>query len=293
MALKSALISVEATATRRGMDSEDVRIRPITTTGETIATQPGVVAYDGGIHLRGGRSSEVKTYVDAPAISYAERTVAGSEFAANLVIAKPVELETGAEPRRVLVVQRRIPGTFVREAIPRYSDHVFVRGTLVNPLDVPILAGPAEVYVESAPAQEGPPVTNFVGKDMMEDIAPGEEFTMYLGADQSLKVEQEISREVLSRAGSRKTKIRYTVSITSESFRKLPAELWVLDRVPVSVIKDVAVRNVEILPEPDEHDDEGLLTWKLTLDAGERAEILTEYTVEFPSAFTPRGINLE
>ncbi len=288
-----ALKPVRLTADEVVVEASRPKIRPISTTGEAIATQPGVVVYDGGVHLRGGRSSEVKTYVDAPAISYAEMTVAGSEFAANLVIGKPVELETGAEPKRVLVVQRRIPGTFVREAIPRYSDHVFVRGTLVNPLEVPILAGPAEVYVESAPAQEGPPVTNFVGKDMMEDIAPGEEFTMYLGADQSLKVEQEISREVLSRAGSRKTKIRYTVSITSESFRKLPAELWVLDRVPVSMIKDVAVRNVEILPEPDEHDEEGLLTWKLTLDAGERAEILTEYTVEFPSAFTPRGINLE
>jgi uncharacterized protein (TIGR02231 family) len=203
-------------------------------------------------------------------------TVAGSEFAANLVIAKPVELETGAEPRRVLVVQRRIPGTFVRETIPRYSDHVFVRGTLVNPLDVPILAGPAEVYVESAPARGGPSVTNFVGKDSIHDVAPGEEFTMYLGADQSMKVEQEIGREVLTRAGSRKTKIRYTVSITSESFRKLPAELWVLDRVPVSRIKDVNIRNVEILPEPDEYDEEGLLTWKLTLGAGERVEIVSE-----------------
>jgi hypothetical protein len=293
MALQPARISAGETATRRGMDSEDMRIRPINTVAEAIATQPGVVLHEGEIHVRGGRSSEVKMYVDAPAISYAEMTVAGSEFAANLVIAKPVELETGAEPKRVLVVQRRIPGTFVREAIPRYSDHVFVRGTLVNPLDVPILAGPAEVYVESAPAQEGPPVTNFVGKDSIQDVAPGEEFTMYLGVDQSLKVEQEIAREVLTRAGSRKTKIRYTVSIMSESFRKLPAELWVLDRVPVSMIKDVAVRDIEILPEPDEHDEEGLLTWKLTLDAGERAEIVTEYTVEFPSAFTPRGINLE
>ncbi len=302
MALQPARISAGETATRRGMDSEDMRIRPINTVAEAIATQPGVVLHEGQIHVRGGRSSEVEMYVDGialsqaeitPTVPYAEMTVAGSEFAASLVIAKPVELETGAEPRRVLVVQRRILGTFVREAIPRYSDHVFVRGTLVNPLDVPILAGPAEVYVESAPAKGAPPVTNFVGKDSIQDVAPGEEFTMYLGADQSLKVEQEIAREVLTRAGSRKTKIRFTVSITSESFRKLPAELWVLDRVPISMIKDVEVRDIEILPEPDEYDEEGLLTWKLTLDAGERAEIVSEYTVEFPSDFTPRGINLE
>lgn len=288
IALEPARIHAGETLASTELDvSARPMIRPINTVAEAIVTQPGIVAYGGDAYLR------EEPPPAATAATYVEMKVAGSEFAANLVIAKPVELETGAEPRRVLVVQRRIPGTFVREAIPRYSDHVFVRGTLVNPLDVPILAGPADVYVESAPARGGPPVTNFVGKDTIEDVAPGEEFTMYLGADQSLKVGQEITREVLTRAGSKKTKIRYTVNITSESFRELPAELWVLDRVPVSMIKDVEIRDVDILPEPDEYDEEGLLTWKLTLAAGERAEIVSEYTVEFPSDFTPRGINLE
>jgi len=283
-------VMVEA---ERPMIGDETRIRPINTVSEAIATHPGVVLHDGEIHVRGGRSSEVKHYAEEQPVSYTEMSVAGSEFAASLVIAKPVELESGAEAKRVLVVQRRIPGTFVREAIPRYSDYVFVRGTLENPLDVPILAGPAEVYVESAPARGGPPVTNFVGKDAIEDVAPGEEFTMYLGADQSLKVEQDVEREVLSRTGSSKTKIRYTVSITSESFRQAPVELWVQDRVPVSLLKDVDVDDVDIQPEPDEHGEEGLLTWRLTLGAGERSEIETAYTVEFPSELTARGINLE
>lgn len=288
--IRGGEVMVEA---ERPMVADGSRIRPINTVESAIATQPGVVLHDGDIHVRGGRSSEVKTYAEGQAVSYAEMTVAGSEFAANLVIAKPVNLESGAEPRRVLVVQRRIPGTFVRESIPRYSDHVFVRGMLENPLDVPILSGPAEVYVESAPARGGPAVTNFVGKDTISDVAPGEEFTMYLGADQSLKVEQDIGREVLSRSGDKKTKIRYTVSITSESFREAPVELWILDRVPISTLKDVEVKDIEILPEPDVQDDEGLLTWKLTLGAGEKTEIEAGYTVEFSSEYSARGINLE
>ncbi len=277
----------------RPMIGDESRIRPINTVSEAVASQPGIVQHDGEIHVRGGRSSEVQRYDEGQAVSYTEMSVAGSEFAANLVIATPVDLDSGAEAKRVLVVQRRIPGTFVREAIPRYSDHVFVRGTLENPLDVPILAGPAEVYVESAPVKGGPPVTNFVGKDTIDDVASGEEFTMYLGADQSLKVEQEVEREVLSRTGGKKTKIRYTVKITSESFRQAPVELWVQDRIPVSLLKDVTVEDVEILPGPDVQSEEGLLTWKLTLGAGERSEIEAAYTIEFPSELTARGINLE
>ncbi len=291
MMIEASRPMIETTATRRGMDES--RIRPINTVSEAIATQPGVVLHDGAIHVRGGRSSEVKMYVDGIVASHREMSVAGSEAAANLVIAKPVDLESGADARRVLVVKRRIPGRFVREAVPRYSDHVFVRGTLENPLDVPILAGPAEVYVESEPARGGPAVTNFVGKDAIDDVAPGEEFAMYLGADQSLKVEHDVEREVLSRSGSKKTKIRYTMSIVSESFRSSSAELWILDRVPVSLLKDIDVRDVEVLPEADTHDDEGVLTWKLTLDAGESAEVGATYTVEYPSDFSPQGINLE
>jgi len=285
------MIETEDTSTRRGMDRSEMRA--LSTTAEAIATQPGVVLHDGEIHVRGGRSSEVKMYVDGIAAPHREMSVAGSEAATNLVIAKPVDLESGADARRVLVVKRRIPGRFVREAVPRYSDHVFVRGTLENPLDVPILSGPAEVYVESEPAHGGPAVTNFVGKDAIADVAPGEEFAMYLGADQSLKVEHDVEREVLSRTGSRKTKVRYTMSIVSESFRRSPAELWVLDRVPVSLLKDIDVKDVEVLPEADTHDEEGVLTWKLTLDAGESVEVGAIYTVEYPSDFTAQAINLE
>jgi len=63
------MIETEDTATRRGMDQEEARIRPINTVEEAIATQPGVVLHDGEIHVRGGRSSEVKMYVDGIAIS--------------------------------------------------------------------------------------------------------------------------------------------------------------------------------------------------------------------------------
>ncbi len=73
------LIDVESTGSRRGMDSEETKIRPINTVAEAIATQPGVVLHDGQIHVRGGRSSEVKMYVDGIAISNSATGGAGLE----------------------------------------------------------------------------------------------------------------------------------------------------------------------------------------------------------------------
>jgi outer membrane receptor for ferrienterochelin and colicin len=63
------MIDVEDSGTRRFIDTEETKIRPINTVAEAIATQPGVVLHDGEIHVRGGRASEVKMYVDGIAIS--------------------------------------------------------------------------------------------------------------------------------------------------------------------------------------------------------------------------------
>lgn len=65
------MIETETTATRRVIDQEEVKVRSITSVTEAIATQPGVVLHEGEIHVRGGRASEVKMYVDGIAITNA------------------------------------------------------------------------------------------------------------------------------------------------------------------------------------------------------------------------------
>jgi outer membrane cobalamin receptor len=73
------IIDVEKTTTKRSMDEEEVKVRPISTVEEAVATQPGVVLVDGELHVRGGRSSEVKYYVDGIAISDAATGSSGLE----------------------------------------------------------------------------------------------------------------------------------------------------------------------------------------------------------------------
>jgi len=248
----------------------------------------------GELHVRGIKSSETPLGEEPPAIPHIEAEVLGSEFAANLVIRKPVDLETGAEPRRALVVRRRIPGSFVLRSVPRLSEHVFVKGTLVNPLEFPMLPGAAETYVETVPEGSNAKVSNFVGKDHIDAIASGEEFEMYLGIDQNVKVEHElVKKEVLSRESSKTTRVRYTFAITAESFRRDAAEVHVADRVPVSTIREVKIDDLEMIPEPDEHTEDGLVTWKLQMEPGEKREITVEYVVEFPSGMSAASLGIE
>jgi hypothetical protein len=273
---------------------DEVKVRAISTTAEALATQPGVVLVDGELHARGGRVSEVEYYVEPAAIAHVGAELLGSEFAANLVIPKPIDLETGAEPRRSLVVRERIPGSFILQAVPRLSEHVFVKGTLTNPLAIPLLPGAAEVYVETVPEGSSTKVSNFVGKDRIEAVASGEEFEMYLGIDQNVKVEHILKKkETISKAKSKTTKVRYTYLISVESFRRGTTELRIADRVPVSTMREVKIENLKFVPEPAEQTDEGLLTWKLRMEPGETREITIEYVVGYPSHLSPRGLGLE
>lgn len=287
------LWETEDTATRRTMDKRAAKVRSITSTTEAIATQPGVILPEGVIHGRGGRAAEVEMYTAPPAIEHVGAELRGSEFAANLVIPKPVELATGAEPRRSLVVRERIPGEFLLHAVPRLSDHVFVRGTFTNPLEIPILPGAAEVYVETVPEGSPNEVSNYVGRDVMPAVASGQEFTMHLGVDQDVKVEQKLEKEILSKLKSKTRKVRYEYTITTESFRREPAELLVVDRIPVSDMKGVKVDDVRIDPPPEEYGEDGILTWQFEIKPGERREMATEYVIEYPSVMTAADLGLE
>jgi len=271
---------------------EEVKVRAISTVAEAVGTQAGVVLGD-DLHTRGGRASEVAYYVE-PSIPHVGAELLGSEFAANLVIPKPIDLETGAEPRRSLVVRERIPGSFTLQAVPRLSEHVFVKGALTNPLAIPLLPGAAEVYVETMPAGGSAKVSNFVGQDRMEAVAAGEEFEMYLGVDQNVKVEHILKKkETISKAKSTTTKVRYSYLISVESFRRGTTELRIVDRVPVSTMREVKIDKLEFVPEPAEQTDEGLVTWELRMEPGEKREITIEYVVEYPSHMSPVSLGLE
>jgi hypothetical protein len=287
------MIQTEMTSTRRALGAEDLKVRAITSVTEATATQPGVVLHEGDVHVRGGRGAEVEAVEMPPPIEHLGAELAGSEFAANLVIPKPVQLETGAEPRRSMVVRRRIAGEFVLHAVPRLSEHVFVRGTFENPLEIPILPGAAEVYVETVPEGSTTEVSDYVGRDALQAVAPAQEFTMHLGIDQNVKVEQEMEKETLSKHGSKTRKVQYRYATTAESFRRGPAALWIVDRIPVSAMKDVKVDDVRIVPEPSERGEDGILTWKLRAEPGQRQEIVTEYVIEYPSDMSAGSLGLE
>jgi uncharacterized protein (TIGR02231 family) len=262
----------------------------------SVALKTGIVKTGDELHVRGGRSSAGVAPSAPPELELVQEgvNIASSAFAATFSVPKPVDLPTGAEPRRVLILERELRGAISRYSAPRLSQNVFVKDEIKNALDAPLLGGTAEVYVQAVPAGGGRPTSNFVGREPVKPTPSGQEFALHVGIDQDMKATFKLEkREYLTKEGAAVKKIRYHYLLTLENFKPAPTAVTVQDRIPVSTVKDVRVTDVDLSPDPSEKRDDGILTWNLTPGSKERKEIRIAYTVEMPGDWPEREINLE
>ena len=250
--------------------------------------QMGVLKKTGDeLHVRGG-SAGGRT----PVISLEAGTTAAAH-AANFTLPKPVDLVSGTTPKRVLITSRTLPIELSRYTVPLLEPRVFVRGELTNTLDVPLLGGQADVYIETTPEGGGGRITNFVGKEEILPTATGQRFSLHLGIDQDIRVTRSLERkDYLSKAGKSDTKIRFSYIVTIENFKTEGVEVTLRDRVPVSIMKEIEVGDIDLDPEPDERGEDGIITWNLPMEPGATQTIWIAYTVVFPSSFPVRYFNL-
>ncbi len=269
-----------------------------------LQRMPPVIKYNvaGAAAMKSGRevnvtASDMAQLETVPQIFEAETPgaeLASSEFAASFSIPKAVDLPSGLDPRRVLILQGALAGKLSRYAAPRFSQNVYVTGEVTNSLEAPILPGPADVYIETAGDGAKGKTSSFVGKEQMKTVAAGQEFPVHLGIDQDIKIAHKLEKkEYLAKEGAPVRKIRYSYLITIENFKKSAAAVKLQDRIPVSTMKEIKVTNVDLEPKPAEEREDGITTWNLSPAPKQKIEIRVSYTIEFPGDWDERFLNLE
>jgi outer membrane receptor protein involved in Fe transport len=113
------MVDTEKTQTKRSIAKEDVAVRSINTVEDAIATQPGVVLEQGEIHIRGGRSSEVKRFVDGMLIS--DPFVGANTMEVGWTSLSEVEMLSGGFDAEYGNVQSGVINLKTREGGTRYS----------------------------------------------------------------------------------------------------------------------------------------------------------------------------
>lgn len=176
-------------------------------------------------------------------------------------------------PVRMAIGSSRLDASYRILAAPELSLNAARSVDLVNTSGQPLLPGKASLFVDSA----------FVGTTELDFVAAGEDFSMFVGVADEIKLARELDtkRSELKRFGKR-TRVQVSYVVTAENLSRVRQTLHLNDRVPVSQTDEIKVSRVRI--EPDlEPDAQGLLTWQQDLKPHEQRKYRIEYTLEYPT----------
>ena len=139
----------------------------------------------GGMRMKSAQyeaydAAEMAMPAAAPQVVYATSQEKG--IAVVYTIPHKVSIKPDGTDNKLPVSTQMLKANFEYSAYPRAAASAFLGSRVVNAKDLQLLGARVNVFLEG----------DFVGSSSIPDIAPGEEFDLYLGADENVKVKREL-----------------------------------------------------------------------------------------------------
>jgi uncharacterized protein (TIGR02231 family) len=182
---------------------------------------------------------------------------------------------------RVRIGEAELPARPRIVAAPELSLSASHTMELDNKGHQPLLPGKVMLFREGA----------FLGTTDIGFVAEGETCSVMMGIADQLKLARTLDHRhsSLTWSGDRK-RMQVAFDLSVENLSDAPAQLRLMDRVPVSDNKEIRVSGIGI--EPDgKPDSKGLLTWELALAAKEKKTFHISYTLEYPANIAAQAAN--
>jgi hypothetical protein len=196
----------------------------------------------------------------------------------------PVNIPHGAQALRVPLATRQDAVTTFYEATPALSTTAYLKATMKNGAGVPLLAGPAHVFVKGA----------FVGEAVLQTTGPGGELELPLGADEDIRITRTIVPRTKTKGFVVGTEdvTDYAITIEVANYKSRPITLRLVDQVPKTLSDKVRVEWVSSRPAPQVAvetaegpqvvDGEGLVRWMIEVPAGGTKTVSFAYRIVRP-----------
>lgn len=186
------------------------------------------------------------------------------------------------EEERVTILKETLTSEPSYITVPKLNKYAFLEATINNTLEYPILAGGASVFINDS----------FVGYAAISEKLPGEELTMPLGIDESIKVERKLLKKEKAKKGitNSKERILYTFNIEVENLKSQAMEIKILDQLPISRNKDIVVKLKNIDNKFDKIDENGIMEWTKKLDKKGKFSVTYSFYIEYPKGTNISGI---
>jgi len=186
----------------------------------------------------------------------------------------PATIPSSGDRVRVPLSVERYQVTAFYEATPALSKVAYLKATVRNKGQRPVLAGDATVFVGG----------EFGGDVRLETTGPGGVIELPLGADEDVRLTHSLvpATETVGLI-SKRDRTRYTTTMEIGNYKKRPIRIHVFDVLPKTNLEDIEIALAKTTPSPkDKPDEDGLVTWELNVAAGATTKISYSYRITRP-----------
>jgi uncharacterized protein (TIGR02231 family) len=190
-------------------------------------------------------------------------------------VGRSVDIPSDNSPHKTTIAIDGLPCDFDYVSAPVLEEDVHLRATITNATDRVLLQGSASIFLSG----------EYVGTTEVKMTTPGETFKIFLGLDDSIKVERKLNERSVDKGNLLQSDLRRTTfsySIKVHNYAPAPRHIIVLDHLPVPQHERIKVKVQQIQPQPAERTKLELLTWDFTLAANAEQKIEYRFVVEHP-----------
>jgi uncharacterized protein (TIGR02231 family) len=198
-------------------------------------------------------------------------------------VGRSVDIPSDNSPHKTTIARDDLPCEFDYVSAPGIEQNVHLRARITNTTERVLLPGESSIFLSG----------EYVGTTKIKMTAPREQFKVFLGIDDTIKVKREqiertVEKGALLQGDQRRT--TYAYRITLHNYAAFPRHIVLRDQLPVSQHERIRVRNQSIQPAPTERTKLELLTWRLSLAADGEQKIDCRFTVEHPQDMQVTGL---
>lgn len=186
-------------------------------------------------------------------------------------------------PHKATIFNDEFPCHFSYIAMPRKVSFAYLQAIIKNPTNgATLLPGKANIFRNNV----------FVGTSQIENVAPGQEFKINLGIDESLKIERDlVERQVDKKLIGSIRKITYAYRIIITNLQNQEASLKLSEQIPKSQHEQIKIYLNRSNPQI-QLGEMGILEWELRMAPQSKQEIYYQFSVEHPPQLNVVGLDI-
>jgi uncharacterized protein (TIGR02231 family) len=234
-----------------------------------------------GAFTFGGAAEEL---LPAPApASVVTATVEQAGTAYVFRVGRSVDIPSDNSPHKTTIALDSLPCEFDYVSAPVIEQNVHLRATVTNTTERVLLLGDSSIFLSG----------EYVGTTKVKMTAPREQFEIFLGIDDTIKVKREetersVEKGTILQGDLRRTTYGYRIIV--HNYAAFPRNIVLRDQLPVPQHERIKVKTQSIQPAPTERTKLELLTWRFPLAPDGEHKVEYRFTVEHPQDIRIKGL---